>query len=210
MMLVSDLAGGDVTLGVRAGDFDLINSLIYSSDHALSLLASGDAVFTASVQNSGTGAVNVVAGWDGTTLDSAHFGDSGVSANGNGSVTIGGAQAAGNVAVGSAGGTTLVAGQDITLGATNGYAQAGFHGSGTGAIQIFSNGLLSLTASGGGAAQVGNGGTDVTGDSSGDITVHAGNIALSATATYNIAAIGNIGAGATASQSGTIDIFDDR
>ena len=35
----------------------------------------------ASIQNHGSGDINAVAGWDGTTLDPAHYGDAGVFGN---------------------------------------------------------------------------------------------------------------------------------
>ena len=65
-----------------------------------------------------------------------HFGDAGVYGNNSGSVTIGGAGSAGDVAVGSANGATLIAGQNITLNAANGYAQAGYHGTSGGNITL--------------------------------------------------------------------------
>ncbi len=183
MMLVSDLTGGDVTLGLRGDDLALLSSLTYSSDHALSLLASGDATFTASIQNSGAGAVNVVAGWDGTTLSSAHFGDAGVYGNNSGSVVIGGSGAASDVALGSAGGTTQIAGDDVTISGVNGYAQAGYRGTGSGSIEVYSSGLLSLTGnSSSHVAAIGNGtgSTSSFVEGGGNVTIQADAISLDA------------------------------
>ncbi|HET7334582.1 MAG TPA: filamentous hemagglutinin N-terminal domain-containing protein, partial [Rhizomicrobium sp.] len=180
-MLVSGLSGGDVTLGVSAGAFTLQNPLTYSSDHALSLLANGNLGLDASIQNSGSGNINIVAGWDGTTLDSTHFGDAGVYGNNSGSVTIGGAGSAGDVAVGSANGATLIAGQNITLNAANGYAQAGYHGTSGGNITLKAKGGVTLTGtSSAHTAQIGNGSTFGNNTAGGTVTLTAATLTTSA------------------------------
>ncbi len=127
-----------------------------------------------SIQNAGSGAINLVAGWDGHTLSG--FGASGVAGNGGKGVTIGGANAEGNVAVGSAGGATSVYGASLAITATNGYAQLGFNGHGSGAILVNVSGALSMTGGSGTGqfAQIGNGGLKTSGNNSGDITISAG------------------------------------
>jgi hypothetical protein len=128
------------------------------------------------VQNSGTGAINLVAGWDGHTLAPASFGNTGVFGNNSGAVLIGGAHATSNVAIGSAGGTTSVYAASLALSATNGYAQLGFNGSGTGAIFVAVSGGVTITggASAGEFAQIGNGGLNTSGNNGGDIGITAG------------------------------------
>ena len=70
-MLVQNLEGGNVTLS-SAGDQALgihipmaMTPAFCSND--ISFLSSGDLLFQASVQKDGTGDINVVAGWDGST-----------------------------------------------------------------------------------------------------------------------------------------------
>ena len=135
-------------------------------------------MFLGSLQNDGTGAINVVAGWDGTTLDPRQYTSAGVFGNNGGSIVIGGDQAQGNVAIGSAGGMTTLAAADVSLLANDGYAQAGYHGAGSGGIAIDASGTVALTGGGGGEgqryAQIGNGGQGVSGNESGDIAITAG------------------------------------
>jgi filamentous hemagglutinin family protein len=171
-----DDSGGNVTVGLTAESDTLIaGGVEYSSSHTLSILSTGNVVFLGSLQNDGSGAINVVAGWDGTTLDPGQFTATGVFGNNGGSITIGGAQAFGSVAVGSAGGATTLAASDVSLLANNGYAQVGYHGAGSGSITIDALGTVVLT---GGEdqhyAQIGNGGSGVTGNEAGDIAITAG------------------------------------
>ena len=176
-MVVSALGGGDVTLGFTGtGDQGPGKNYSYNSSHAFSYLAGGNLVFAGSIQNAGSGAINLVAGWDGHTLTPSSFGQSGVYGNNGKGVTIGGANATGGVAVGSAGGTTSVYGASLLLAAANGYAQLGFNGHGAGAIAVTTTGAVTLTggASAGDFAQIGNGGLKTSGNNSGDIAIIAG------------------------------------
>ncbi|MGH6996420.1 MAG: hypothetical protein ACREES_12025, partial [Stellaceae bacterium] len=84
--IVSALATTNVTLEAKY-DITVYSDVDYNSAHALNLLAGGDIYVAANVQNAGTGAINVIAGWDGTTTDPAHFTDSGVFGKG-GSVYV--------------------------------------------------------------------------------------------------------------------------
>ncbi len=177
----ADLAGGDVTVAVTDSESQttLFGTAPFSGAHTLDLLSEGSWTFAGSLQNAGTGATNIVAGWDGSTFDAAHFGDAGVYGNHGGSVTIGGADADGDVAVGSMGGKTFVAANNVNVLAVNGYAQLGYHGTGTGAIVVDASGVIGL---GGGAsaadfAQIGDGSTLGTNTGSGDVTLSAVSIA---------------------------------
>ena len=125
-------------------------ALSYDSAYDLSLLAHGDIAFGASLQNSGAGAVNLVAGWDGASgltgtltggrqtdlaFDNAAFAGANLASqslfgNGGGSVIIGdGTQTAG-IAVGTRSGATRVYASDLRLAGSNttagGYAQLGY------------------------------------------------------------------------------------
>ena len=87
----TDLAGGDVTLGfTSANPIGPGHNYAVDTPHTLNLLSAGDLVIAGSVQNSGTGAINLVAGWDGHTLAPASFGTAGVFGNNSGAVLIGG------------------------------------------------------------------------------------------------------------------------
>jgi len=173
--LVGAIGGGDVTLGFTGtADQGPENNIAYSSSHTLNILSAGNLVFAGGLQNAGSGAINIVAGWDGHTLSG--FGASGVAGNNAKGVTIGGASAAGNVAVGSAGGQTSIWGASLAVNAAHGYAQLGFYGRGTGAIAVNVSGALTLTGGGtaGQFAQIGNGGLKTSGSNSGAITITAG------------------------------------
>ncbi|MGA9795882.1 MAG: hypothetical protein WBQ17_10155, partial [Rhizomicrobium sp.] len=141
----------------------------------LTLLARGNLTFVSSVQLA-NGSILAVAGWDGATTSASGLSKSGAYGNNGGSIVIGGSGASGDVAVGSASGTTTLEGASVSLEATNGYAQVGYNGVGSDAIDILA--VQNVTLSGGtGAgdyAQVGNGGMDTFGNESGDISVTAG------------------------------------
>ncbi len=178
-MFASDLTGGDVTFALTdpASDAGLDIDLVYNSPYTLNLLVGGNVGIEANLQNGGSGAINVVAGWDGTTLDPAHFLDAGVFGNGGASLYIGGTAAAGNASVGSAGGVTTLAGANVILDGANGYAQAGFHGTGSGAVIVDATGAIAL--SGGSAAdyaQIGSGATFGSNAGSGDVGLTANSI----------------------------------
>ena len=125
-MFVADLgtgdgSGGNVTIGMTGeSDTVIAGNVEYSSSNTLSILSASNVVFLGSLENDGNGAINVFAGWDGTTLDPAQFTSAGVFGNNSGSIVIGGDHAFGNVAVGSAGGMTTLAAFDVSLLANNG------------------------------------------------------------------------------------------
>ena len=177
--VVADLGGGDVTIGVTdplaTGTID--QNVIYNSAHTFNVLHGGNLVFAASVQNAGSGAINIVAGWDGTTVSPGSFANAGVFGNNGGTVIIGGSGALGNVAIGSAGGPTSVLASGVSLLGSNGYAQLGYHGAGGGAINLTSSHDLSMTTTSG-YAMVGNGSlnNDVSGNVTGDINIHVAGI----------------------------------
>ncbi len=148
----------------------------------------GDIVFAGSLQNSGTGDFAITSG---------------------STVTIGGDGAAGNAAVGSAGGTTTISGANVALEADNGYAQLGFHGGGAaGDIVVNATGDVTLTAVDS-FAQIGHGGSGVAGSNSGDISVTAGgNVMLASgnTSFGKYAQIGNGGDNTDSTNAETGDI----
>ena len=174
---------------------------------SLTVLSRHDLTFVSSVQAK-TGLL-AVAGWDGTTVDPAALVAGTAYANNGGSIVVGGANAQGDVAVGSQGGTTTLAANNVTLSATNGYAQLGYHGAGTSAISVYAKGDLTLSggAQAGRFAQIGNGGYQVSGNETGDIYISAtGNLALNAgsgQAAY--AQIGHGGAQSNSSSHGYSD-----
>ncbi len=174
--VINALGSTNVTLEAT-NDITISDAVDYSSSNTLSLLASQDIIANASVQNSGSGAINLIAGWDGETTNLSQLTNPGVYGNNNGTITIGGESANGNVAIGSAGGTTTFAAANLTIEADDGYAQAGYHGAGGGNLVADLTGNLTLTAySGeGGYAQFGNGslGGDVTGNVTGNISINA-------------------------------------
>ncbi len=183
-----DIVGGNVLIGLTdsKNTLTLGKNVAYNSAYTLSLLDAGNLVFTGSLQNSGSGALNFIAGWDGFTLDLASLTQAGVYGNNGGSISIGGNGAGGNVAVGSAGGLTTLAASNLNLTGTNGYAQLGYHGAGGGDIDVLLNGTLIMAGGEGSGdfAQIGNG--DLTGRTGGDVT---GNI------TVNVAGASQFSAG---------------
>ncbi|HEX4303197.1 MAG TPA: filamentous hemagglutinin N-terminal domain-containing protein [Rhizomicrobium sp.] len=203
--VAADVAGGDVTIGITDPDSQesVFDVPAFTSAHTLNLLSAGSWTFGGSVQNAGTGAINIVAGWDGATLDAAHFGDAGVYGNNDGAITIGGANADGDVAVGSLGGTTSLYADSVTVQAANGYAQVGYHGLGTGAVTVLALGDVSVSGSNF-VGQIGNGGTDVSGAVGGTVSVNSASLEVTANANA-VAAVGNI-AGSNGSESGNVTI----
>ncbi|HJW39830.1 MAG TPA: filamentous hemagglutinin N-terminal domain-containing protein, partial [Rhizomicrobium sp.] len=152
--LTGSLATTDVTLEAKY-DINVISDVVYTSAHALSLLAGGDVHVAANVQNAGMGAIAVIAGWDGTTTDPAHFTDSGVYGNGGGSVYVtsdfdldpGDATEVSSepgevhpISIGSAGGTTTVAGSSVSVLGYYALSQIGYAGAGGGDIVVRSTG----------------------------------------------------------------------
>jgi filamentous hemagglutinin family protein len=183
-------SGGDFLIGFTNQDINLHGGGNFSglnSPHNFTLLSVDNVNLSSTIQNSGTGNITVVAGWDGVTTNLSQLTNAGVYGNNGGTITIGGQNANGNAAVGSAGGTTTFAAADLTIESDNGYAQAGYHGAGGGDIVVDLTGNLTLTSNySGGVAQLGNG--SLAGDVSGNIT---GNISINAAGTTTI----NVGEG---------------
>ena len=217
--LDADLQNGNVLLGWTGGDVQWANKFDYNSSHTLSVLGTGNFDLKASISNNGSGAINLVAGWDGHTTNLASLKNSGVFGKNSGSVTIDGSS--NNVSVGSAGGTTTVLGYDIDVSGGQGNAQIGYNGVGTGNIVVQGTHDLLLTAGAGGVpccgcgngsnvgyAQIGNGGAFVSGPDSGNITVTVGrNVSLTGGSnTYGYASIGNGGDTGSQGDSGNIAI----
>ncbi len=173
----------------------------------LTLVSQHDLNFVSSAQAK-TG-ILAVAGWDGTTTTPSALVTGNAYGNNGGNIIIGGADAGGDVSVGSSGGTITLAGANVTLAATNGYAQLGNHGAGSAAINVVAKNDVTLT---GGAqanyfAQIGNGGYHVSGNESGDISVNAaGDVVLDGGAgDMAYAQIGHGGAQSNSSSSGYSD-----
>jgi filamentous hemagglutinin family protein len=202
--VTSALVGGDVTIGFTGTtDQGLAGTIAYNSSHTFNLLNAGNIVVVGTLQNAGSGAINLVAGWDGHTLTASSFGTAGVYGNNGKGLTIGGSGAAGNASVGSFGGKTSVYGASLTLAAVHGYAQLGFNGHGTGAILVQTTGAVTLTGGGGANqfAQIGNGGRGTSGSNSGDIQITAGGD-LTLTAGAGAEAYAQIGHGGAESNTG--------
>ena len=180
-------------------------------------MAEGSLVFDGSIQNSGSGAIDLVAGWNGTTTSmtailanpSVDFGLS------DGSITVSPAFGSGGAAIGSASGTTTVAADNIFVeGSGAGFAQIGYHGAGGGMIDVQAVGNVTVESGtngdSSGNGQIGNGNADgVGGSATGNITVNAGgNITVETPEDTggSMAAIGNVTDDATSSESGNITI----
>ncbi|HEY0107324.1 MAG TPA: filamentous hemagglutinin N-terminal domain-containing protein, partial [Rhizomicrobium sp.] len=165
--IIGALATTNVSLQA-VHEIDVYNDIDYDSAHTLSLLAGADIYVAANVQNAGTGAINVIAGWDGTTTDPAHFLDPGVYGH-SGQVFVtsdferqpGLAEPPANevhpVSVGSAGGTTTIAGSAVNIFAYYALSQIGYHGAGGGDIVVRATADVVLDGSWGFAAAIGNG-----------------------------------------------------
>ncbi|HEY1709272.1 MAG TPA: filamentous hemagglutinin N-terminal domain-containing protein [Rhizomicrobium sp.] len=177
-LVSGNIPTGDVTLGLTDPNAhaNLGESFDYDSSHTLNVLSAGDLSFSSSLENDGTGAINLVAGWDGSTLDPTQFGSAGVFGNGGHGITIGGDGTQSGVMVGSKGGTTSAYGDFLTLSANTGFAQLGYNGAGQGGIVVDTLGDVTLNggASDDAYAQIGNGGRGTNGSESGDIAITAG------------------------------------
>lgn len=192
----NDVPNGDMTLEqIGNGEITLDGDAEYASDHDLTVLAQGNIEVTGTLLNTdGTGAITLVAGWDGHTFDIADLTDPAKNAYGNtipggdarGSVIVGGVNADGDAEVGDAGGALTVEGYDVDVQAYYGNAQIGYSGgnsSAPGTITVNSINDVNVTADRSGLddydyydsyyAQIGNGG-DNTSDNGGDVTVNAG------------------------------------
>jgi filamentous hemagglutinin family protein len=190
--IANDIIGGDFTLyATNSGTLDVGSVGSYSSAHDLYIVSADNLSVSGSIQNAGTGDI---------ILAAAH------------TITVGGANASGGVAVGSKSGTTEIEATDLLLSATNGYVQIGYHGGGSGAIDVIV--LGNVTISGGGStgyyAQIGDGGYNVAGSSSAPITVTAtSNIALNGGAGQEAyAQIGNGGAESNSNTGGYSETGD--
>src|ERR1051326_4072988 len=125
--VVSNLATTSVVLEAT-GNLNVLSAVKYTSANSLSLLAKQNVNVAASVQNAGTGSILALGGWDGVTPPVSAAAIQSAYGNNGGSVLIGGNNAAAGVALGSMGGSTVVAASNLALTATNGYAQAGYNG----------------------------------------------------------------------------------
>ncbi len=212
--------GGAITLNAAGNAFNTAsvsttgsnNVVLYDSSSltltsaniggSLTVLSQHDLTFVSSIQ-ANTGLL-AVAGWDGTTTNPSSLTSGSAYGNNGGSIVIGGAGAAGDVAIGSKSGTTTVAGANVSLTAANGYAQLGYHGTGTDAVSVYAKGNVTLTGGTQQArfAQIGNGGYQVSGNQSGDIYISAaGDLALNGGAGQ--AAYAQIGHGGAQGNSGS-------
>jgi len=179
--IVASLASTNVNV-IASGDINVNASVIYTSANSLTLLAGHNITINNRIQNSGSGDILAAAGWDGVTATSAILTTPSAYGNGGGSILIGGSNASGGASLGSSNGKTSVAAQDLTLAATNNYAQIGYHADHSvaiftqGAIDVVLNGQLTLTGGdivGNSIAQVGHGGPEAGGSMAGAVTVMA-------------------------------------
>ncbi len=214
-MLIEDLGtsvggGGDVTVGIT-GSYGIYaeEGATYSSPHTLNLLSSQGITVDGSIQNTGSGDINLVAGWDGQTLDPTKFANGGVYGNASGTVTIGGAGADGSVSVGSSGGTTTVDAGLLDVEATNGYAQLGYHGAGGGALDVNTTGSVSVQTNNATFAQIGNVGSGVAGSDTAAVTIYTspeGEISLETNHAGSVAQIGNGGGYSSGNHGGDVSV----
>jgi hypothetical protein len=218
--IITELGSTNVALEVNApaatADITVESSIIYSSSNELDLVSTGTVHFDASVQNSGSGNILVVGGWNGVTAPSSIV-SSGAYGGTGGDVSIG--DGSHTVAVGSANGTTTVAAENLTLqgGNFNGaYAQLGYYVSGTtttGTIVADLTGNLVIDGgtgdTGEAEAQIGDGGEFAVGTFGGNITINVGGtVSLNgnASGTFSYAQIGNGGYGSSGNASGAISL----
>ena len=161
-------------------DLTVVGDNIYANSYAFTLVSTGTIYVNANIQNSGGGDVTLIAGWDGTTSLASILATPTAYGNG-GSVTIGNPAMTSSVAVGSNGGTTTVVGYDVNVHAGNAdpsyYAQIGYHGIAGGDINVVAvHNVEFAPGTSDAGAQIGNGGADITGDVTGNISVLAPNV----------------------------------
>ena len=202
----------DVTLAASGSGASIVISgtSTLATGFALNALATGNIAVSGTLENSGAGAITLVAGWDGVTAAALAPTTAGAFGLAGGTVSIGGSGAAGNAAIGSAGGTATVAAANLTLNGTHGFAQLGYVGSGaTGNIAVTLTGNLVMTAGAAGDyAQIGHGGAGTSGSETGTIGIAAtGNITLTAGAGAD--AYAQIGHGGALSNFGATVAFGD-
>ncbi|GEM_PF-1959585 len=187
--MLADLPFGNFSLTLTGDDvFSFDSSISYNSPFTLSISSAGGIELVHSLKNTGTGDIDL---------------------SSDGNIVIGGADASGNVSVGSRRGNTNISGNDITVEADNGSAQIGFDGNGTGDISVDATGNITVQSNGSDLlALVGNGGWNATQDVSGNIQLatSGGAITVNAAGSGSQAAIGNLGNSSTGSQSGDIMI----
>jgi len=207
--IINALADTNVELEAT-NNITIDSDVIYNSGNTFTMLAEGSIYGYASVQNSGTGNINLIAGWDGVTTDLGSLTNPGVYGNNDGSVFMGTEGAHGNVAIGSFGGVTTAAGAAVVVESDAGYAQLGYAGAGQGDINVFATTAVAVLADTTQPAIIGNGGIGVSGNIGGNIDVESGEeVLVSSNADEGdsrvLAAIGNVG-GAESSESGDITI----
>jgi filamentous hemagglutinin family protein len=199
-------SGGNVFIGVTASQTK-IGGLYYDSPNTLSIASKGSLNVTHSLENNGTGAINLVGGWDGNTTTPSSLTNANVYGNANGSVLIGGGSL---TFVGSALGATTVAGYNITLNGANGAAQIGYAGSGSGNVSAYAKHDVVMTAGGCGDCyvQIGDGTVSTSLTESGNVLVQAGgNVTVTAgPSAYSYAQIGNGGDSSSGTFGGNITV----
>jgi hypothetical protein len=189
-----DLSGGAFTLGVTDVNAGMqIGGLDYNSANALTLLTAGSLTFVGDLQNAGTGNITIATGWNPSVAPANVASTQGAYGNNNGTLTIGGAAAGAGASVGSAGGTTRVLTDNLTVNAAHGTAQLGYRGAGNGAIAVSALGNVLVETNTIADAQIGNGGMNVTGAVGGDITINAGNNITVEAQSISLPQIGNLG-----------------
>jgi hypothetical protein len=188
-MIGNVINAGSVEIGVTNGNLEVSGAaLALNTSNHLDLFASGNTAFPVSIQNSGSGAITGVAGWDGTTgllevisplasppitslsLDAASV-EAAATAYGNngGILTVGDAGQIAATNVGSRQGRTSMLGDTVQVSAGNGaanlFSQIGYRGINpdaiTGSIHVAGSvgGILVEGATqSGGFAQIGHGG----------------------------------------------------
>ncbi|MBV5316493.1 MAG: filamentous hemagglutinin N-terminal domain-containing protein, partial [Desulfobulbaceae bacterium] len=132
------IAGAGNVTALIGGGFTVDRAINLTGAGSTSILSQGNVNFMSSVQSSGTGAVNVVAGWDGTTGVSGGMVDmTALAANSNaygqnaGSVVIGDGTQTTGISIGSKDGVSTVLTNDLTLKGSNvayAWAMLGYHG----------------------------------------------------------------------------------
>ncbi|MEC5125122.1 hypothetical protein VSU19_00045, partial [Verrucomicrobiales bacterium BCK34] len=196
-ILQRNLLAGDVTLhatGAGGISMNTAGTIAYDAPNDFNVFSDRDVNIIGSIQNSGAGNINLVAGWNSTTAPLADpltgiianvdmttdiFDVAGSFGNNNGSVLL--SNPSGVSGVGALNGATNVAGYNVTLtGTSGGFAQIGYAGTGDGEGDITVRAVEAVSLTGGDKydnahAQIGHGGYQVAGDKGGDISVEAGN-----------------------------------
>jgi len=231
-MINGNLATGPVQVAVdKVIDFAITGTAATRNAADLMYILTGGAIsFQRSYQNTGTGGVALVAGWNGTTglpgnvafapfgtIDTSAISTAGVYGNGSKAITIGSTGQTDSVAVGSRQGLNLFAGYSMSVlgsdSTANAYSRIGFRGDGssttTGGIEVkLSGGNLTLQSgsSGGTYAQIGHGGVSGGSINAGiAITMTGGNVTLDSRSS-GYTQIGHGGTSTTQSRAGSISV----